>query len=207
MTRLALLLSLFLAARALNAQNATISRFHFWTADTAYSIWSDTSTVYVFNGPDGAVATVPTADTIYNYTITELNKALDCTIETLNVDGTIADGGPERITGFPDRKVKHILADGKFGLIVEVEAQMTATWRKPPSGRGPNVRAFSLRVTVETFDGRGNRTAKYMDRATHDQVTDSKAWQTGFDRRTGLTGAQLFDLYKLALKNALATKR
>ena len=80
MTRLTLLLVSFLTAAASFAQNATISRFRFWTADTAFSIWSDTSTVFLYTAPDGSKASIPTADTIYNYTVAKLNKRLDAVI-------------------------------------------------------------------------------------------------------------------------------
>ena len=189
------------------AQNATISRFRFETMDTAYSIYGDTSTVYVYKGADGGRATVPTADTMYRHSVAAINKLLNCTIETLNVDGSVSDGGKERITGFPDRKLKNVLADGKYGLIIDVEVRLTAGWKKNPAGRGPNVRTFDMNVIVETYDGRGNRTAKYMDSAKAEDATNSEAWQTGYDRKTGLTGNQLMDLYVAALKNALSTKR
>lgn len=190
-----------------SAQNATITRFRYSTMDTAYSIYGDTSTVFVFKTADGQRATVPTADTMYRHSVAAIDKLLHCSIETLNVDGTVNEGGPERITGFPDRKLKNVLADGKFGLMVEVDVRMTAGWRKNPAGRGPNVRTFNMQVTVLTFDGRGNRTSKYMDGARSEDVKLSEAWQMGYDRKTGLTGNQIMDLYVLALKNALATKR
>ncbi len=206
-TRLLLTALTLACASMATAQNATITRFRYWTADTAYSIYGDTSTVYVYKGADGGRAMVPTADTMYRHSVAAIDQLLNCSIETLNVDGTAPDSGKERITGFPDRKLKNVLADGKYGLMIDVEVRLTAGWKKNPAGRGPNVRTFDMNVIMETYDGRGNRTAKYMDGAKAEEVTNSEAWQTGYDRKTGLTGNQLMDLYVVALKNALSTKR
>ncbi|GEM_PF-5878959 len=207
MIRRTALLFLFLASIHAHAQNATITSFRYNTMDTAYSIYGDTSTVYVYKGADGGLAVIPTADTMYRHSVAAINEQLNCTIENLNVDGTANDGSKERIVGFPDRKLKNVLADGKFGLLVSVEVRMTAGWKKNPAGRGPSVRTFDMKVIVETYDGRGNRTAKYMDGATPEQVSNSIPWQAGYDRNTGLTGNQIMDLYVVALKNALNTKR
>ena len=193
---------------AVHAQNATISRFRFWTADTAYSIWSDTSTVFVITAPDGSRATIPTADTMYNYTVAKLNKRLDITLENLNVDGAAMSDGHERITGFPDRKVKTVLADGKFGMVVEVEVTVSAVFRKSenPRKKTPD-RFIDMRVTVETIDGAGKRTAKYMERTAAADMKQKQLWQPGYIPEVGLTGNQVMALYTEALENALNTKR
>lgn len=203
-----LLTSLLAAASIVNAQNATISRFRFWTADTAYSIWSDTSTVYSYKAADGAMATVPTADTLFNYTCQQLNKRLDIKLEALNVDGTMAGEGKERITGFPERKLKAVLADGKFGLVVDVEVIVFGVLRKSdnPRKKTPD-RSIEMRVTVETYDGAGHRTAKYMERTRAADLKRPAGWQPGYDEKIGLTGNQVMALYTEALENALSTKR
>ena len=208
MTRKLLLCASVLATAALHAQNATISRFRFWTADTAYSIWTDTSTVFLYKAPDGSMASVPTADTIYNHTIARLNKHFDITLETLNVDGTAASDGKERITGFPDRKVKAVLADGKFGMVVEVEVIVFAPFRKSenPRKKTPD-RFIEMRVTVETIDGSGKRTGKYMERTAATDMKQKQLWQPGYEPEVGLTGNQVMALYTEALENALKTKR
>lgn len=202
------LLYFVLASSFLHAQNATISRFRFWTADTAYSIWSDTSTVFTYKAADGSVATIPTADTIYNHTIAQLEKRLDIRLENLNVDGTAGGEGKERITGFPDRKVKAVLADGKFGLVVEVEVTVFSVLRKSenPRKKTPD-RSIEMKVTVETYDGAGNRTAKYMERTRAADLKRPAGWQPGYDEKIGLTGNQVMALYTEALENALNTKR
>jgi len=191
-----------------HAQNATISRFRFWTADTAYSIWSDTSTVFVYKAPDGSMATVPTADTLYNHTVAMLNKRLDITLETLNVDGTVSGDGKERIIGFPDRKVKAVLADGKFGMVVEVEVMVSAIFRKSenPRKKTPD-RFIDMKVTVETIDGAGKRTGKYMERTAATDLKQKQGWLPGYDPDMGLTGNQVMALYTEALENALNSKR
>lgn len=208
MIRTSALLLFVLAAGLAQAQNATISRFRLWTADTAYSIWSDTSTVFVYKAPDGSTATVPTADTMYAHTVAELNKRLDIRLENLNVDGTVQSDGKERITGFPDRKVKAVLADGKFGLVVEVEVTVLAISRKSenPRKKTPD-RSIEMKVTVETYDGAGNRTAKYMERTRASDLKRPAGWQPGYDEKIGLTGNQVMALYTEALENALNTKR
>ena len=208
MTRLSVLLPMALAASFVHAQNATISRFRFWTADTAFSIWTDTSTVFVIHAPDGSKATVPTADTMYNYTVAKLNKRLDITLEKLNVDGTAMSDGHERITGFPDRKVKTVLADGKFGMVVEVEVTVTAVFRKSenPRKKTPD-RFIDMRVTVETIDGAGKRTAKYMERTAAADMKQKQLWQPGYIPEVGLTGNQVMALYTEALENAMNSKR
>jgi len=202
---LAILVPLALAA---SAQNATISRFRFWTADTAFSIWTDTSTVFLYKAPDGSMASVPTADTIYSHTVAKLNKHFDITLETLNVDGTVAGDGKERITGFPDRKAKAVLADGKFGMVVEVEAIVIAIFRKSenPRKKTPD-RFIEMKVTVETIDGSGKRTGKYMERTAATDLKRKDLWQPGYEPEVGLTGNQVMALYSEALENALKTKR
>lgn len=199
---------LFLHVVGANAQNATISRLRFWTSDTAFSIWSDTSAVFTYRAPDGSTATVPTADTLYAHTIAELNKRLDIKLEALNVDGTVRPEGQERITGFPDRKVKAVLADGKFGMVVEVEAIVFAIFRKSenPRKKTPD-RFIEMKVTVETFDGSGSRTGKYMERTAAADMKRKDLWQPGYDPQIGLTGNQVMALYTEALENALNTKR
>jgi hypothetical protein len=208
MTRPLLLFAAVALSCTINAQNATISRFRFWTADTAWSIWSDTSTVFVYKAPDGSKATVPTADTIYDYTIAQLNKRLDIHIENLNVDGTVKDESKERITGFPDRKVKAVLADGKFGMVVEVDIMVSAIYRKSenPRKKTPD-RYIEMKVTVETFDGAGNRTSKYMERTAAADLKRKDLWQPGYVPEMGLTGNQVVALYTEALENALNAKR
>lgn len=208
MVRKALLFTALSGCFVAQAQNATISRFKFWTADTAYSIWSDTSTVVTFKTADGSTTTVPTTDTIYTYTVEQLNKRLDIRLENLNVDGTAGDDGKERITGFPDRKVKAVLADGKFGMVVEVEVTVFAVLRKSenPRKKTPD-RSIEMKVTVETYDGAGNRTAKYMERTRAADLKRPAGWQPGYDEKIGLTGNQVMALYTEALENALNTKR
>ena len=56
MIRRTALLFLFLASIHAHAQNATITSFRYNTMDTAYSIYGDTSTVYVYKGADGGLA-------------------------------------------------------------------------------------------------------------------------------------------------------
>lgn len=208
MIRTTALLLFALATAHAQAQNATISRFRWWTADTAYSIWKDTSTVFVYTAPDGSKATIPTADTIFNYTWQQLNKRLDIQLEPLNVDGTMEDDGKERITGFPDRKVKAVLADGKFGFVVEVEVTVFAILRKSenPRKKTPD-RSIEMKVLVETYDGAGNRTAKYMERTRAADLKQPLGWRPGYDEKMGLTGNQVMALYTEALENALNTKR
>lgn len=208
MIRKLLLCASVLATAALHAQNATISRFRFWTADTAFSIWTDTSTVFQYKAPDGSMASVPTADTIYDHTIARLNKHFDITLETLNVDGTAAGDGKERITGFPDRKVKAVLADGKFGMVVEVEVVVSAIFRKSenPRKKTPD-RFIGMKVTVETFDGAGKRTSKYMEHTEAKDLKQKQYWQPGYEPEIGLTGNQVMALYTEALENALNSKR
>ncbi len=208
MTRPLLLAAASLLACALHAQNATIARFRFWTADTAYSIWKDTSTVFVYKAPDGSQATIPTADTLFNYTCAQLNKRLDITLEALNVDGTVQSDGKERITGFPDRKTKAVLADGKFGMVVDVEVVVSAVMRKSenPRKKTPD-RSIEMKVQVETIDGAGNRTGKYMERTRAVDLKQPLGWKPGYDEKMGLTGNQVMALYTEALENALNTKR
>lgn len=208
MTRPLLLLVSLVCAVALHAQNATISRFRFWTADTAWSIWSDTSSVFTWKTVDGSVATVPTADTLYRYTVAMLNKRLDITLENLNVDGKAQSDSKERITGFPDRKLKTVLADGKFGMVVEVEVMVSAIYRKSenPRKKTPD-RFIEMKVTVETFDGAGKRTSKYMERTAAADLKQKQFWQPGYVPEMGLTGNQVMVLYTEALENALNTKR
>lgn len=203
-----LLLACFSTAFNAMAQNATISRFRFWTADTAFSIWTDTSTVFVYKAPDGSKATVPTADTLYNYTVAKLNKRLDITLETLNVDGSGKGDGKERLTGFPDRKTKTVLADGKFGMVIEVEVVVSAIFRKSenPRKKTPD-RFIGMKVTVETFDGAGKRTSKYMEHTEAKDLKQKQYWQPGYEPEIGLTGNQVMALYTEALENALNTKR
>ena len=208
MTRLSAFLPFVLAASFAHAQNATISRIRFWTADTAYSIWSDTSTVFTFARPDGSMATVPTTDTIYAHTVAVLNKKLDITLEALNADGAAESDGKERITGFPDRKVKAVLADGKFGMVVEVEVNVFAIPRKSenPRKKTPD-RSIEMKVTVETYDGAGNRTSKYMERTRAADLKRPAGWQPGYDEKMGLTGNQVMALYTEVLENAMNSKR
>lgn len=208
MTRRYLFLGLVVLAMAGHAQNATISRLKFWTSDTAFSIWSDTSTVYHYTAPDGSKASIPTADTLYRHTVAVLNKRLDITLENLNVDGRARSDGKERITGFPDRKVKSVLADGKFGMVVEVEVMVSAIYRKSenPRKKTPD-RYIGMKVTVETFDGSGKRTSKFMEQTEAKDLKQKQHWQPGYDPEVGLTGNQVMALYTEALENALNTKR
>lgn len=208
MTRSTVLAAFALATSLASAQNATISRFRFWTADTAFSIWTDTSTVFVYKAPDGSKATVPTADTLYKYTVAKLNKRLDITLEALNVDGSEKGDGKERLTGFPDRKTKTVLADGKFGMVVEVEVVVSAIFRKSenPRKKTPD-RFIGMKVTVETFDGAGKRTSKYMEHTEAKDLKQKQNWLPGYEPEVGLTGNQVMALYTEALENALNTKR
>ena len=102
MIRRTALLFLFLASIHAHAQNATITSFRYNTMDTAYSIYGDTSTVYVYKGADGGLAVIPTADTMYRHSVAAINEQLNCTIENLNVDGTANDGSKERIVGYAE---------------------------------------------------------------------------------------------------------
>lgn len=205
MVRTVLLVATLCFGFLAHAQNATI--FRWWASDTAYSIGKDTSTVFVYQAPDGSVATVPTADRIFNHTCARLNKRLDIQLEPLNVDGTVEDDGKERITGFPDRKLKAVLADGKFGYLAEVEVTVFRVLRKSenPRKKTPDS-SIEMKVTVETYGGAGDRTAKYMERTRASDLKQPLAWKPGYDEKIGPTGNQVMALYTEALENALNTK-
>jgi hypothetical protein len=199
-----LLASALLFTLGASAQNATISRFRFTTADTAYSIWGDSTTVFRYTGPDRSMRSTRTADTLFSYTQATLERRLRIKLEEQHVDSTPDERSKEKLTGFPNRKLKEVRADALFGYIVEVDVVVYRVFEpvKDKRRKGQFDKKVEMQVTVETYDGAGNQTAKYKAR-TAAKDTNKRSWANGLDPKVGVTGTQLFDLYTVALENAM----
>jgi hypothetical protein len=194
-----------------NAQDkATIAKFDLaCVVSSGYDIWDDDNTsAFIYENSEKKKVTIRTVDTVFSYVTQTLTRRLNLQLDKQQISSDSKKNMFGKITGFPNEKIKSVIASGNYDRIIDI----SATALPGPGatrGLGPvSKKKYKLDMIVEVkvYDKNGNEVQKFKKRTRSDEVRQTVE-VFGIRETNELTGNEFFALFAQALENALDTEK
>jgi hypothetical protein len=199
-------IALFTLSPSKAQDKATIAKFDLaCVVSSGYDIWDDDQTsAFTYENSDKKKVTIRTVDTVFSYATQTLARRLNLQLDEQQISSDSKKNMFGKITGFPNEKIKSVIASGNYDRIIDISA--TALPGPGVSkGIGPvRKKKYKLDMIVEVkvYDKGGSEVQKFKKRTRMDEVRQTVE-VFGVRETNELTGNEFLALFAQALDNAL----
>lgn len=195
----------------LRAQDsATVVKFNLeCTIAADYDIWDDDYTaIFTYENEAGRRIIIRTVDTIFSFAQPVMARKFGVPLSKKFVNKESRQSMFGKITGFPNEKVKDVAATGKYKKLIEVLVTVLPGPATVKEKGAVTERKYQIDMIVEVkvYDKDGEPVEKYKQRTRMDEVRQTLEVR-GVRDVNDLSGNELFNLFALALTNALANRK